>query len=66
MQHYGSMLRLRMGAIRYVHTRRFVAQLGTFATQFNEMRQVLAHMRDMAEGIVSEIKKRVSEGEALR
>lgn len=52
-----SRLRLHMGSIRYVHTRRFVTLLSNFMTQLQNMQEVMAQMRSMAEGIAAELRR---------
>lgn len=50
-----SQLRLNMGSVRYVHTRRFLTQISNFMTQLQNMQQVMAQMRSMAAGIAAEL-----------
>jgi hypothetical protein len=52
-----SKMEVRMGSIRYVHTRRFVTQLANFAAQLQNTQQVLKQMRLMAAGVVAELQK---------
>lgn len=60
-----SRLKVHMGSIRYVHTRRFLTQLTNFAAQLQNTQQVLHQMRLMAEGVVAELQK-VSYASLLR
>lgn len=50
---------VKMASVRCTYTRRFFAELSTYITQFQEMRNVIARMRAAAEGIMGSMESTV-------
>lgn len=54
---YAASLTVKMGRVRYLHTRRFLTVVSNFALQLQHTQQMLAQMRRVAKGMVEQIQR---------